>query len=338
MSDFPATADPTPEGTPYHLLARDSRHRWWTPLLALLFGAVLAFVLLLVAMVLLGLFVLYPAGFGEFRLASLWLNPDYVEAVVRDPFVLLYVSFGALAALIPAVMLAVLWAQRRSPRQLIGVTGRMRWRWLGECLLAAVAVFAVAFAISAVLTWAAGRSSGPGFPGWADYARIVALAVLIVPFQSAAEEFAFRGFLLQTLTAWFRTPWPAIVITSVLFLLGHGYTDPLVWCELLVMAVAMCWLTLRTGGLEAAIALHVANNSLSVLVSGLSGVPGIEQAGDFAVGDVLPFIAAVLAYGWWVDRRAAQRGEWTVTGGRVPLNPWSLRAETQDDLRAGVTR
>ncbi|WP_243789845.1 CPBP family intramembrane glutamic endopeptidase [Saccharopolyspora gloriosae] len=337
MSDFPATAEPTPEATPYHLLARDSRHRWWTPLFSLLFGAVLAFVLLLVAMVLLGLFVLYPAGFGEFRLASLWLHPDYVETVLRDPFVLLFVSFGALAALIPAAMLTVLWVQRRSPRQLIGVTGRLRWGWLGECLLAAVALFAVAFAISALLTWLGGRSAGPGFPGWADYARIVGLAVLVVPFQSAAEEIAFRGFLLQTLTAWFRTPWVAIAITSVLFLLGHGYTDPMVWVELLVMAVVMCWLTLRTGGLEAAIALHVANNSLSVLVSGLSGVPGIEQAGDFALGDVLPFIAAVLGYAWWVDRRAAQRKEWTVTGGRVPLDPWSLRVGTQDDLRAGVT-
>ncbi|MCA1192303.1 CPBP family intramembrane glutamic endopeptidase [Saccharopolyspora sp. 6V] len=335
MSDYPA--GPVQAGVPYQLLARDARHRWWRPLVALLVFAVLAFVLLLVAMLVLAAFVVYPAGFGDVRIAALVRDPESVEALVRDPFVLLFVSFGALVSLIPAAVLTALWVQRRSPRQLIGVTGRFRRRWSAECLLAALAVFAVAFAVSALLTWVTGGSFGPGFPGWADYGRVALLALVVVPVQSAAEEFAFRGFLLQAVSAWFRTPWPAIALTSLLFLLGHGYTDPLVWCQLLVMAVSMCWLVVRTGGLEAAIALHVVNNSLSLLVGGLGGVPGVEQAGDFPVGDVLPFIAAILAYAWWADRRAARRGAWNVTGGRVELRPWSLRPATQDDLRPEVS-
>ncbi|MFR9729879.1 CPBP family intramembrane glutamic endopeptidase [Saccharopolyspora sp. MS10] len=342
MDVFPAAAEPTPEatGTPYHLLAREHGtrpHRWWRPLVALLVFGALTLVLLAVTMSALSLFVLFPAGFAELRVASLWWDPELVETLVQDPFALLFVSFGAIVALMPAALLSAAWAQRRSPRELLGVTGRLRWRWLAECLLGALVVLGAAFALSALLTVLTGRSFGPGFPGWADYARIAALALLVIPFQSAAEEIAFRGFLLQTVTAWFRTPWVAIAVTSVLFLFGHGYTDPLVWCELLVMAAVMCWLTLRTGGLEAAIALHVLNNVLTVLVGGLAGVPGIEQAGDFALGDVVPFIAAVLVYGWWADRRAARRGAWTVTGGRVPLNPWSLRPATRVDLHAEVT-
>ena len=121
VNDYPAAADPAPAGVPYHLLARDARHRWWRPLVALLVFAVLAFVLLLAVMLVLGASVLYPAGFGDLRIAGLVLDPDSVEALVRDPFALLFVSFGALVSLIPAAVLTALWVQRRSPRQLLSL-------------------------------------------------------------------------------------------------------------------------------------------------------------------------------------------------------------------------
>ena len=319
-------------GTPYHLLARNTAHTWWRPLVALLVAVLFAFVALIAAMTLLVLFTLFPLGFEQTHAAILLADPAVIDKVLQDDFVLLVVSFGALVALLPPVLLTTKWVQQRPMGELAGVEGRLRWPWLGECLLRAALVLAVAFGVAGLISWITGTPTGPGFPGWWAYARVAILALLLVPFQSAAKEFVFRGFLLQTFTAWFRTPWPAIVLTSVLFLGGHGYTDPLVWCELLVMAGAMCWLTVRTGGLEAAIGLHVANNSLSLLVGGLSGVPGIEQAGDFAVGDVVPFILAVLGYSWWTDRKAAGRALRTVTGGRAPIGPWSLRAPRPESI------
>lgn len=316
-----------PPGTPYHLLARTAVHRWWRPLVALLVAVALALVALIAAIVLVGAFAVLPPGFDQTRLALLVARPELIDKAGRDPFVLLYLSFAGLIALIPPVLLTAKWVQRRPARSLLGVTGRLRPRWLLECLAGASVLLAAAFAVAALIAWLTGTPAGPGFPGWAAYARIALLAVLVVPFQSAAEELVFRGFLLQTLTAWFRTPWPAIVLTSLVFLAGHGYTDPLVWCELLVLAGAMCWLSVRTGGLEAGIGLHVANNSLSLLVGGLSGIPGVEQAGDFAVGDVVPFILAVLGYAWWADRRAARRELDTAVGGRIRITP-GLRPES----------
>jgi hypothetical protein len=58
---------------------------------------------------------------------------------------------------------------------------------------------------------------------------------------------------------WLRHPAFAILLPVPLFVLGHGY-DLLGQIGVGLFAVAAGWLTWRTGGLEAAIALHVVNN------------------------------------------------------------------------------
>lgn len=322
-------------GRPYHLLARNSEHRWWRPLVALVVFAVLAVLgLVLGSAVLMGMGT-FPLG-SAFARSGLYLShPEAIDDLVEDPMWLLFIGFAGLVLLIPAAVLTARWVQKRPFGSVSGVTGGLRWHWLGRCLPMAVAALGAAFVAQVAYQLLTGQPGEPGgFPGWTTYLRVLLLAVLVVPLQSAAEEYVFRGLLLQTLTAWFRTPWVAVVVTSVLFLAGHGYNDPLVWCELLLMAVVGCWLTIRTGGLEATIAMHVVNNGLSLALSGLSGVPSLEQAGDYALSEVIPFMVAMPLYGWWVDRAAAGRELSTVVGGRARIAPWSLRP--RDDLPAGA--
>lgn len=315
-------------GQPYHLLARNSVHRWWRPLVALLLFVLVGFLVLIAATLALWAMALAPQGLPLPDLA----NPGVAGAVLNEPMFLLFSGFASLVATIPAVLMTVRWAQKRPLSSVTGVVGKLRWKWFGRCGLIALGVFAPAFAIEIGYELLTGTPDGPGFPGWVVYARVVLIALLVVPLQSAAEEYVFRGFLLQTFTAWFRTPWIGMVLSSVLFLLGHGYTDPLVWCQLLLMAISACWLTIRTGGLEAAIAMHGANNVLSLLIEGTSGVPGLEQAGDFAVMSVLPFLVAIPVYTWLADRFAARDRLDTVIGGRLRIAPLSLRPRTRDDL------
>jgi membrane protease YdiL (CAAX protease family) len=250
---------------------------------------------------------------------------DSTQRATDDPLIVLFSGFLSLLALVPAVWVAVRWGQNRPFSSVSNVVGGVRWRWLGECQAIAVLVLGAAFAVELGYEMVTGAVGFGGFPGWATYAKIALIALLVVPLQSAAEEYAFRGFLLQTFTAWFRTPWIGMVLSSLLFLMGHGYTDPLVWAQLFLMGMASCWLAVRTGGLEAAIALHVANNVLSLLVTGLSGVPNLDQAGDFSVVDVLPFMVAMPVYAWIVDRRAARRELSTVIGGGSSISPITLQ-------------
>ncbi len=312
-----------PTGAPYHLLARNSVHRWWRPLVTVLLFAGLAVVSLFAAAALYVPLVLLLSP--RLLVAVLEAGPGPGVNPLADPVLVMLLGFAVLAALIPATLFTTWWAQRRPFGSVCSVTGVLRWRWLGECVAAGVAVFGVMFGLGVVATLLTGGVPWQGFPGWRDYLAIVVVALVVVPFQAASEEFVFRGLLLQTLTAWFRTPWVGMVVSSLLFLSAHGYTDPLVWFELVLLAMTMCWLSIRTGGLEAAIGLHVCNNSLSLLVGGLSGVPDLRQAGDFSVVQVLPLVVAILVYAWIVDRRAARRGVDTVVGGRQRIAPLSLR-------------
>ena len=322
-------------GQPYHLLARNTEHRWWSPLAALLLGALAGFLFLVTALVLLWCMALLPQGLP--RVDVLSGDGAALRAVFDDPMFQLFSGFAALVAMVPAAVLAARAAQHRPLGSLTGVTGGVRWRWLARCGLVALLVFVPAFGIEAAYEQATGTpNSGPGFPGWGVYGRIALLAVVVVPLQSAAEEYVFRGFVFQTLTAWFRTPWVGMVLSSVLFLLGHGYTDPLVWVQLLLMAMCACWLAVRTGGLEGGIAMHVANNVIGLLLEGTSGVPDMQQAGSFAVMSVLPFLAAIPVYTWVVDRLATRARLDNVVGGRAALHPLSLRP--RDDLHVTGTR
>lgn len=306
-------------GAPYHLLARNSSYRWWRPLLALLVFTVVSVLALVGAMMLLVLLAALP------HLVIGDAPGDAVQHVLNDPIFTLFVGFLALVVLMLAVWVTVRWAETRPFRSVSSVVGGLRWKWLGDCQVVALVILGAAFGTEIAYDLMTGTSEGGGFQGWTGYARVALIALLIVPFQSAAEEYAFRGFLLQTLTAWFRTPWVGMALSSVLFVLCHGYTDPLVWFQLFVMGMTMCWLTVRTGGLEAAIALHATNNVLSLLVTGFSGVPNLEQAGDFAVMDVVPLLVAVPVYAWIVDRRAARHEVGTVIGGRLRIRPVALQ-------------
>jgi uncharacterized protein len=146
-------------------------------------------------------------------------------------------------------------------RGLLGVDGRLHWRWLGCCLAVALALMLVQFAIEAAVA-GLGHPVAPTRGAWVGWARFAPLALVVVAAivpQAAAEEIVFRGTLVQALGAWVRPPWFAILVSSVLFGLAHWL--PLAgFVSTAAFGLVAAWLTIRTGGLEAAIALHVARN------------------------------------------------------------------------------
>ncbi|MEU6128062.1 CPBP family intramembrane glutamic endopeptidase [Saccharopolyspora sp. NPDC047091] len=279
-------------GIPYHLLQRTSRHRWWRTLLGF---------------PLLGLLALVSVALAAGALAGLaaLAGVEQQDFTFADPMWEYAAGFLVVAALLPAVLLAAKWAHRRPAGTLSSVEGRLRWGWLARCTGWALAGFAVvtAFGLTRGEPWLAAQ-----WPGIARYALAALITLAVVPMQAAAEEYLCRGFLLQSFASWWRTPWPGAVLTAVLFVALHEYDDPLVLADLFVFALATSWLTVRTGGLEAAIALHVVNNAFGMLIACTQGVPSMEQSGDFAAWDVLPTTALTVVYAWWIDRLARRRG------------------------------
>lgn len=269
-----------PPGVPYHRLARTGLHRWWRPLVGTAF--LVAVGMLAIGAVLIGWEIVHSIVAGGF------VEPEG-DRIFPNPTEDLAVTLVILGVLTPVVLLTVWLIQRRPVGSVISVLNRMRWRWLLVSCLPALGYLAVSFGLG-ILVDAVFPTDETGSDSWVGWGRFVVPALvilLLVPFQSAAEEFVFRGWLIQAIGSYapdqadgsgfrravgtaLRSPWPAVTITSVLFVAAHGYTG---WAmvDIFLFAMLIGWLTVRTGGLEAAISLHTLNNLLAFLLPAAVG-------------------------------------------------------------------
>jgi membrane protease YdiL (CAAX protease family) len=173
--------------------------------------------------------------------------------------------------LLPAAILAAR-TTRRPWRSLISVDGRLRGRWFAVCLLIAVGENLVGI-ITVAAFGALGYPLGPeprAWVGWRQFAPLAIAVLLVIPLQAAAEEFLFRGSLMQALGAWVRPAGFAILLSSVAFGLAHGLPLP-GFVAITAFGLVLAWVTVRTGGLEAAIAPHQVNNVSYFLLEAAGG-------------------------------------------------------------------
>lgn len=169
-------------------------------------------------------------------------------------------------SLIGLSVLLVWGLHRIRPGYLASVTGRVRWRYLLACLLISAVVIAAYLALLGALSGTP-LTIRPQ-PEFVWFALVI---VLTTPFQSIAEEVFFRGYLLQSLGAAMRTPWFGILTSALLFALAHGVQDPWLFGTRYAFGVLAALLVVRTGGLEAAAAIHVMNNVFTFGQAGLTG-------------------------------------------------------------------
>ncbi len=253
--------EPVPVGVDYTHVLRTPHASPATSLMGVILG-ILSFLVVtpLVSQALAGLYWLAVGRPGEFS--------DTYRALVayEVPFGLV-VGHAGLAMLIPISILLVLVVHRVSPGFLSSVLGRLRWRWFALCL-------AVGFA-SLWLVLLAQNLLAPDGPTWAitpqaGAATFIAVMLLTTPIQAAAEEYFFRGYLMQSLGSMVRSPWFGIIISAAVFTLFHTSTNLALVADRFVFGILAGWLVVRTGGLEAAIGAHIANNVSAFLVAALT--------------------------------------------------------------------
>ncbi|MDE3721155.1 type II CAAX endopeptidase family protein [Nocardiopsis sp. N85] len=315
----------TPKGESYHRLGRTSRYGWWTPPATLVVLGVLMF-FLWVAMALAVTLVAVIGGSG--------LAPESMRVgeVARLAFGLLW---GAL--FIPIVVFLVRVVQWRRTGSLMSVEGRTRSHWLMRCVILAivpVGLCTVAYVLLADRFGLAPVSSEATGDGRLLLAAMVVI-VLLVPFQSVAEELTLRGLVMQLVGALgaratepggsgsvarvLRSPWPAVLAGGTLFPAIYAAThpgEPWTVAALTVLGLALSWLTWRTGGLEAAIGLHVVSAltqfTLCVLQGGIAAIgTGVVLGAGLSPGTGTPLVLALtlLQTGMYVllVRRASRR-------------------------------
>lgn len=287
----------------YHRLAHlRPRYRWWRPLVTGVVALAFYIVILLVVIVpLLLVTLLVPGWAAELEVLLMMMTIEYFD--LDRPWLMVALVLP-LILMIPALLLASRLVEGRGVGLLSSATGRLRMKWLGRSLLLALVVFIVYFAV--LLGWSAvaGEAIVADFthPGiWV----MVLLVLLLIPFQAAAEEYVFRGYLMQLLGSWLRHPAFAIVLPVPLFIVVHGYD---VWGSASVgmFAVVAAWLTWRTGGLEAAISLHIVNNMLIFLIGSVALVDANATSGTPL--DLIASTIAMAVYAVLADRCARRLG------------------------------
>jgi membrane protease YdiL (CAAX protease family) len=281
-----SASGPAGEPYPYHRLTRSwSGYRWWKPLLTGLLGVFFYLVFVVIALILGGIRVLVEPSLGT----------SYVERLqsldLTDPLVFGF-TLVSLILMIPALALAALITGPLPIGLLSSVRGHIRWGWLGRCAAAALGIYSLSIALSFLVE--------PLFPGYVpptpdpaapQVGVLIIMTLLLVPFQAAAEEYVFRGYLMQAVGSWLRHPAFAILLPVPLFVLGHGY-DPLGQTHVALFAVFAGWLTWRTGGLEAAIAAHTVNNA-TIFLLGSVGLIDVNAQEGSAAGLVISVLTMV---------------------------------------------
>ncbi|MEO3793643.1 CPBP family intramembrane glutamic endopeptidase [Nonomuraea sp. B10E15] len=260
---------PTPRGARYDHMARTAASHPWRAIVGTLVIAAGFFTL--------GLVVVF-AGMLVSLLAGIPFTIEPSGQLSGNPEFALVVLLLSLAPMILLVLGTVALIQRRRPGTVSSVAGRLRWSWMARCAGLAVLALAAGQGTQLLVMSASGESSEMfGWAGWEGFLPALIVIVLLVPFQAAAEEYVFRGWFVQAVGAHVRNPIWSILIGAALFASLHGY-QPAGLVDVFVFGAVMGWLTVRTGGLEAAIGLHVMNN---VLAFGLSAAAGsLEEALD----------------------------------------------------------
>jgi membrane protease YdiL (CAAX protease family) len=298
----PWQAQPHDRPRPYLRLLLTPRYRWWRPLLGLL-----AFT---------ALFVVMNVVIVTVYFAVSWLfDDDFAVEEAEDqllggsPLGLLTTNLS-LAVTILAAWGAVAFVHLERPGWLSSVVRGIRWRWLLRVSLLAALVSAGFLVISLVVPVPGDDEAYEGLdpPALGTFLALFVVIALTTPLQAAGEEYGFRGYFSQALSCWLRWRWVVALISATLFALAHGQQDAWLFADRFAFGLALSWLTWRTGGLEASIALHAANNIVALLVAVLYG----ELQASLVASEVpwtlaLIDIAFVTVYALLADRLARRK-------------------------------
>ncbi len=249
-------------------LRRVPNHKWYKPILTLLLFIILYLgftVLLIVALGILLIASGQAANIMQLVSSSL---PNALDASESSSgidasslmWISIVVQYGGVAIMLPAILIARRVVEKEPVSTLSSLYGGLRWNVLGKCCIVSFGLIFAFFSLDAALNGGA-RFTTPNF------AALICV-LTIIPVQCAAEEYVFRGFLMQTMGRWLSPKLTLLVpiLPALIFTSMHSYDF---WGLTTIFGFGMVcgYLVIFTGGLEAGIAYHIANNTLLGLMT-----------------------------------------------------------------------
>jgi len=104
------------------------------------------------------------------------------------------------------------------------------------------------------------------------FAILAIIAIILVPIQTSAEEYIFRGYLMQGFGKLAKNRWFPLIMTSVIFGMLHVFNPEVETLGYSIMVyyigtgLFLGIITLMDDGLELALGFHAANNLFTALL------------------------------------------------------------------------
>ncbi|GAA1072852.1 CPBP family intramembrane glutamic endopeptidase [Nocardiopsis metallicus] len=243
---------PVPPGVEYHRVLAGGERRVGRGVLAIalliggMFGAIIAFH--------------FVGGWID---GILWPGVPGDERLVLTPLAHAG-SLVAVGLVVPWSMFLQRWLYGVRGATLSSVASGFRLDLFGRAVLALTPALLIALAVF--------EATSPGETAvWqnSDVIWLLVVTVLLVPLQSAGEEYGLRGLVFRVAASWGRGRWTSLIlgigVSSALFSVIHTASDP--WWNLfyLLFSFVTGYVTWRTGGVEVAVVIHAALNTLTFI-------------------------------------------------------------------------
>lgn len=273
--------------------------RWWVP--------VVLTIVVVVAISTLQLLLVYVAVLLEVGL----VNKDPADGSLTP---LTYLATNVAIVLVAPLSLLLLARLARVPwRSALSVGRTFRWGRLARY----GGLFAGLMVLTNIVIQMISPSPLSLFAVSGTTVALLAVVVLTVPLQAAAEEIAFRGVLTASYASWVHSTAPGLALgisgSTVLFAAVHTSLDPWMIVNYLGLGASAALMVMLSRGLEATIAFHVMNNVFAMGIGALFAEGGgIAQDRSAGAGGpyMLVFLVAqsvAVAIVWHLETRRHAR-------------------------------
>ncbi|WP_110181760.1 CPBP family intramembrane glutamic endopeptidase [Nocardioides solisilvae] len=301
----PGRETPAEARLEYHRLHRAGPRGAWRPLLGVLVVLVGAF--LLAPLVWQLVFAVGFVALGEPLVDSL---QELVDTRDPSPLTLAFLNV-VLASAIGLVWAASRLLHRLPLRWVTSVGPRMRWRYFTACFGLSVLALVATLVVTALVPQDVAGAAVEANDFTSTTRDFLLVVLLLTPWQAAGEEYLFRGYLTQAIGGLvggeLLARVLAVVVPALLFGLAHGAQDLPVFFDRFAFGLVAGVLVVVTGGLEAAIAMHVLNNflafGLALAFADLGDALNPTGGSWWSLPGTLTQSLVYLGLAWWAARR-----------------------------------
>ena len=208
-------------------------------------------------------------------------------------------NLGSLAIAIPILALASLIVRDRPFSSYSSARGGWDWGLFGKLMTVAFIVCGVPILVLELI-------DPYPFDNQFTVAGFILLTIL-GPLQCVAEEYIFRGLLMQTFGGWFRIPIIAVILQAAIFMSMHPY-NMVGRATIFATGCAMGLMAWISRGIESSSAIHIVNNMVSFYLAGFGLSPLSSEISvegllvTVAIDAVYLLVLVYLRRKGWFDR------------------------------------